>query len=357
MRPVSANLIAIFDQLLYRMFGLRALTPALRFFREGLMGVSSMSWIKMGACCLLACLPAPIAMASETLQQSFLQPMGPVAEEQFAHLLRVVGISMVVILPVIIGVPLILWRYRYSKPRGEYTPEWEFSKNFEYALWGVPVLVVAVLASWLWYSTEKLDPYKPLGPEPLQVQVIGLDWKWLFIYPQEGIATVDELAVPVGRPVELTLTTDTVMQSLLIAPLTGQIYAMPGMTTKLNFSATRAGEAEGENTQFNGDGFGRQKFTVRALAPADYAAWVARANSGLTLDESTYGALRRQTVLIDARGDLGLDKRAEPIFMSLGQKDIFQKIVMKYHRSGGEATGARWGGTGLPQSTKTGAGE
>ena len=292
-------------------------------------------------------------MASSPLQQSFLQPMGPVAEEQFTHLLRVVGVSMVVILPVLIGVPLILWRYRYSKPRGDYTPEWEFSKKLEYAMWGVPVIVVIVLASWLWYSTEKLDPYEPLGAEPLQVQAIGLDWKWLFIYPQEGIATLGELAVPVGRPVQLTLTTDTVMQSLLIAPLTGQIYAMPGMTTKLNFSANRTGEAEGENTQFNGDGFGRQKFTVRALQPEDYAIWVDRAEGGLALDESTYALLRQQTVLADARGDLGLEKSAEPIIMTLNQNDVFEQIVAKYH----QPAGGRWGGIGLPQDRSMEAGE
>ncbi len=306
---------------------------------------------------MLAWLATDAAMASAPLQQSFLQPMGPVAAEQFTHLLRVVGITMVVILPVLVGVPFILWRYRYGKPRGDYTPEWEFSKPLEYALWGVPVLVVIVLASWLCYSTQKLDPYKPVGPEPLRVQAIGLDWKWVFIYPEEGIATVDELAVPVGRPVEITLTTDTVMQSLLIAPLTGQIYAMPGMTTKLNFSATRPGEAQGENTQFNGSGFGRQKFTVRALAPADYASWIARGRSGLVLDESTYATLRRRTVLADARSDLGLEKRAEPIVMTLGQRDIFRQIVAKYHQPGGASAGGRWGGTGLPQSGTTGADE
>ena len=290
-------------------------------------------------------------MASGGLQQSFLQPMGPVAQEQATHLMRVVGITMLVILPVLLGVPFILWRYRYANPRGNYAPEWEYSGKLEYLLWGVPIVVVAVLASWLWYSTDKLDPYEQLGPEPLQVQAIGLDWKWLFIYPEEGLATVDELVVPVGRPVEMTLTTDTVMQSLLIAPLTGQIYAMPGMTAKLNFSATRTGEAEGENTQFNGDGFGRQKFTVRALEPADFKTWIARGDSGLTLDENTYGTLRRRTVLAEARGDLGLGESADPIVMSLGQPDIFQQIVGKYH--GGEAE--RWGGIGLPQAGTTGA--
>ena len=298
----------------------------------------------------LVLMASDAAHASSALQQSFLQPMGPVAGEQLSHLLRVIAITMVVILPVLVGVPFILWRYRYAKPKGDYAPEWEFSKKLEWALWGVPVLVVAVLASWLWYSTDKFDPYEPLGPNPLQVQAIGLDWKWIFIYPEEGIATVNELAVPVGRPVELTLTTDTVMQSLLISSLTGQIYAMPGMTTKLNFSAIRTGEAEGENTQFNGTGFGRQKFIVRALEPADYAAWTASGASGATLDEPTYAILRRQSVLADARRDLGMEGNATPIMMMLGQDGVFDRIVAKYHQRAKGTTGEPWGGTGLPES-------
>ena len=310
-----------------------------------------MSWARLAAGCLLALIATDAALASGALQQSFLQPMGPVAQEQSTHLMRVVGITMIVILPVLVGVPLILWRYRYAKPPGAYAPEWEFSGKLEYVLWGVPVLIVIVLASWLWYSTQKLDPYEPLGPDPLQVQAIGLDWKWVFIYPAEGIATVDELVVPVGRSVELTLTTDTVMQSLLIAPLTGQIYAMPGMTTKLNFTATRTGQAEGENTQFNGDGFGRQKFTVRALDPADYIVWTARGDNGPTLDEATYATLRRRTVLADARGDLGLEKSAEPIVMGLGVDDLFDRIIAKYHHRGTGDRDSVLGGTGLPSDT------
>ena len=311
-------------------------------------------WLTLSAAlaglCSTAALAAPV-------QQSFLEPMGPVASEQATHLLRVVVITMVVILPVLIGVPWILWKYRLGREKETYTPKWEFSGKLEVLLWGLPVLVVIVLSSWLWYSTDKLDPYRPVGPEPLQVQAIGLDWKWVFIYPEEGIATVDEMAVPIGRPVEMTLTTDTVMQSLLIAPLTGQIYAMPGMTTKLNFSATRKGVAQGENTQFNGDGFGRQKFTVRALAPDDYMNWVARGKGSLTLDPETYATLRRRSVLAEARVDLGMNKSAEPIFMTLGQGDVFHQIIAKYHGSGTGPIAERWGGTGLPPSGNKGAGK
>tara|TARA_R110000787_G_scaffold4651_1_gene17675 strand:- start:13604 stop:14512 length:909 start_codon:yes stop_codon:yes gene_type:complete len=288
------------------------------------------------------------AVAETSATQSFLQPMGPVAEEQAAHLMRVIVITMIVILPVLVGVPLILWRYRLNSGKAKYTPEWEYSNKLELALWGGPVVIVVVLASWLWYSTSKLDPYKPIGENPLQVQAIGLDWKWVFIYPEAGIATVNELAIPVGRPVELTLTTDTVMQSMLIAPLTGQIYAMPGMTTKLNFSATRAGTAEGENTQFNGTGFGRQKFTVIALEPDRYDEWVSRAHTAAVLDDATYAVLRRRSVLADARGDLGLSRDATPIYFSAPDSALFDRIVEKYHRSGTAGRVDELGGTGLP---------
>ncbi len=320
------------------------------------MGKGISQAAKLGAGCLLTAFLGDPAFAADALQQSFLQPMGLVAQEQSAHLLRVVAVTMVVILPVLIGVPLILWRYRYSRPRGDYTPEWEFSKRLEWALWGVPVMVVAVLAGWLWYSTAKLDPYKPLGPDPLRVQAVGLDWKWLFIYPDQGMATVGEMAVPVGRPVQLTLTTDTVMQSLLIAPLSGQIYAMPGMTTKLNFAATRPGMAEGENTQFNGRGFGRQKFTVRAMPAADFARWAKAGRSTITLDEAAYAKLRRRSVLVDARRDLGLEASSEPIVMTVGQPDMFRQIVAKYHENERAGAAQGWGGTNNPDSDTGGEG-
>ena len=299
------------------------------------------------AAVLAVALAAGPATAAPIVTDSFLQPLGPVAQEQANHLLRVVGITMIVILPVLIGVPLILWRYRYARPRGEYAPDWEFSARLEWALWGVPVAVVVVLASWLWYSADKLDPYDPVGPDPLRVQAIGVDWKWIFVYPEEGIATVNELAIPVGRPVELSLTTDSVMQSLLIAPLTGQIYAMPGMRTKLNFAASRPGVAEGENTQFNGNGFGRQKFAVRALTPADYESWVAASGDGLTLDQRSYAILRRQSVLADARGELGLSQTHDALKMRLGEPNVFDQVIAKYHRPT-SSNAAAWGGTGKP---------
>ena len=303
-------------------------------------------WSFAGLALALLFLPAAAMAAAPT--QSFLQPMSATAQEQSAHLMRVIAVTMIVILPVLIGVPLILWRYRLRGAKAKYTPEWDYSGKLEWVLWGVPVLVIIVLAAWLWSFTSRLDPYEPVGQEPLQVQAIGLDWKWVFIYPEEGIATVDELALPVGRPVELTLTTDTVMQSMLIAPLTGQIYAMPGMTTKLNFAATRTGTAEGENTQFNGDSFGRQKFMVKALQPGQYGAWLSAVRGAPVLDDATYRVLRRRSVLAGARTDLGLSKQAIPIYFSAPDRSLFDRIVAKYQLSGDSSAVPALGGTGLP---------
>lgn len=310
------------------------------------MGLACRKWLRL--CVSLTGLCSVAALAAP-LPESFLQPMGPVASEQATHLWRVVLITMVVIVPVLVGVPLLLWRYRYGKGKGAYRPEWDYSGKLELLLWGLPVLVVVVLASWLWHSTSKYDPYTPVGAQPLQVQAIGLDWKWVFLYPEDGRGTVNELAIPVGRPVELTLTTDTVMQSFLIAPLAGQIYAMPGMTTKLNFLASRPGLAEGENTQFNGDGFGRQKFLVRALEPADYAQWLGSANTEAVLDESSYAILRQQSAIAEARVDLGLPRSPDPVRMRLASPDLFVAVIDKYHQAPGSVKATRWGGTGKPR--------
>ena len=204
--------------------------------------------------------------------ESFLQPMGPVASAQLQHLEIVTLLTLIAVVPVLLATPWILWRYRRSKPSGKYRPNWESNRILECLMWGVPILVVFLMGVSLWKMTFRLDPYKELGKDPLQIKVIGLDWKWIFIYPDEGVALVDELVVPEGRAVELTLTTDTVMQSLQISAIVGQIYAMPAMTTKLNFLAAKQGEAQGMNTQFTGNGFWKQKFVVYSVSKEDYAA-------------------------------------------------------------------------------------
>ena len=265
------------------------------------------------------------------IAESFLQPMGPVAADQLRHLKIVTLLTLIAVVPVLLATPWILWRYRRSKPTGEYRPNWESNRILECLMWGVPILVVALIGVNLTIMTFRLDPYKEMGKDPLQVQVIGLDWKWIFIYPNEGVALVDELIVPEGRAVELTLTTDTVMQSLQISAIVGQIYAMPAMTTKLNFRAVKQGEAQGMNSQFTGNGFWKQKFQVYSVSKEDYAARMKKAQSSdLSLTADTYAILAMQGTSEEAKKPLAIENRKGPIEMVLEDKKIFQRVLTRY---------------------------
>lgn len=287
------------------------------------------------------------AAAAHASPDSFLDPLGPVADAQRTHLFRVIAITMIAIVPVLVALPLILWRYHRRtgtgsyRPGGLYRPDWEFSGPLEIAMWGVPFTIIAVLGWWLWHETRALDPYKPTGPDPLQIQAIGLDWKWLFVYPEQGFATLGEMAVPVGRPVRIELTTDTVMQSLRISALAGQIYAMPGMRTELNFTASRPGETRGENTQFSGMGFAQQSFTVRALGEADWTRWAAEAPLR-PLDAQTYGLLAKPTTPKQTADLLGAP--AEIVRLAPVEPHLFHEVMMRYHD-----------GTPVPASRQPGA--
>ena len=165
--------------------------------------------------------------------------------------------------------PVFAWHNRLANTRSAYRPQWSFSWPLEGLIWIPPTLIVVSLAVLVWRDTHALDPYRPLPSDlpPTEVQAVALDWKWLFIYPDKQIAAADELVFPADRPVHLKLTSGTVMQSLLFPQLAGQIFAMAGMTTQLNIAADRPGTYRGENTQFNGEGFQRQKF------PSSRALW------------------------------------------------------------------------------------
>ncbi len=228
-----------------------------------------------------------------TLDHGFLAAAGPVASEQRELFWIIAAILVLVGGPVLVLTPIMAWYYRLGNTHRAFRPKWTFSWRLEGYIWIPPVLIVVVLAIVLYIFTTRLDPYKPLsGPPPLEVQAVALDWKWVFVYPQapggRGIASVNRLVVPAGRPVRLMLTSGTVMQSILIPRLSGQIYAMAGMTSQLNIQADRPGGYRGENTQFNGDGFSREKFDVVALPEAQYRRWmlVAR-DTGASWDDAT----------------------------------------------------------------------
>ena len=236
---------------------------------------------------------------SDDIHLSFLDPQGPVAAAQRHHFVEVLIVLLAfVAIPVFVLTAGFLWRYRFGAKSSRYTPNWKYSGFLEIGSWAGPVVIVGVLAIMVWRDTQALDPYKPLvSDQPaLRVQVIGYDWKWLFIYPDQGIASIGMLAMPVGRPMAMQLTSATVMQSLHIPALGSQIYAMGGMVTQLQLQADRPGQSLGENNMYNGDGFHQQRFTAVAMTPERFDAWSADIRSnGIALNAQSLQAISRRS--------------------------------------------------------------
>jgi cytochrome o ubiquinol oxidase subunit 2 len=220
-----------------------------------------------------------------------LNPSGDVAQQQRDLLIYSTVLMLIVIVPVMAMTVLFAWRYRRSNRAARYEPEWDHSIYLELFIWAAPLLIIIGLGGLTWVGTHLLDPYRTLGrikpgksmataASPLKVDVVALDWKWLFIYPQYGIATINELAAPVDRPIEFRITASSVMNSLFIPALAGQIYAMPGMETQLHAVANTAGDYQGFSANYSGAGFSGMHFLFRALADRDFDDWLARMRAG-----------------------------------------------------------------------------
>lgn len=294
---------------------------------------------------MLAASLALAALPAAADSGNILSPLGPIAELQRLELFWATMMILIAILPVLVGVPIIMWRYRRTNTKATYRPQWEFNTKLEILMWAGPTLIVVALSIWLAQATFRIDPYRDIDAEmaegleielqgpPVRVEVIGLDWKWLFIYPDEGVASVGELVLPVGRPMTMRLTTDTVMQSFMAPGLAGQIYAMAGMVTELNLIADREGDAYLQNTQYNGIGFPAQRAPVRALADGDYETWLADAlEDAPILDAETYGKLAQSGDLSKARADLGIEGDG-PIHFELEGLGLFDRVVGRYMSS------------------------
>ena len=251
------------------------------------------------------------------LDHGFLNAQGPVATHERQLYITVSIVLLFVAGPVLLLVPLFGWHYRLSNKKDAYRPKWAFSWPIEGLIWIPPIGIVVGLAFLLWHWTQIDDPYRRLpGGPAIEVEAIALDWKWVFLYPREGIATVNQLAIPVGHPMHIRLTSGTVMQSLLIPQLAGQINTMAGMTTELNIAASRRGTYLGENTQYNGTGFHQEKFSILALDNAGYAQWIARVHaSGRPLDAATWARLSRKSVI------------PQPVFFSTTMPHLFERVV------------------------------
>lgn len=195
---------------------------------------------------------------------------------------------LIIIVPVILLTLLFAWKYRQSNTEAEYDPEWHHSTALELVIWSVPLIIVIALGTLTWIGTHKLDPYRPLdrisptqavpeGMKPLEIQVVAMDWKWLFMYPEQGIASVNEVAVPVDRPVRFKLTATSTMSAFYAPDFAGMIYAMPGMQTELNGVINKEGTFKGLNSHYNGAGFSGMTFKMLGLSNEGFDAWVEKA--------------------------------------------------------------------------------
>jgi cytochrome o ubiquinol oxidase subunit 2 len=218
----------------------------------------------------------PSLSSCSLTQWPVLDPAGPVGLGERNLILLIIGLMLLIVIPVIAMTFWFAWHYRASNKQAAYAPEWHDSNLLSLLFWLVPGVLVAILGGIAWYSSHHLNPYKPIDTsvKPLTVQVIALDWKWLFIYPEQHIASVNKVVLPVGIPVDFEITSDTVMNSFFIPRLGGQIYAMAGMETQLHLQANKAGIYYGENTQYSGRGFPYQHFRVSILSRADFNHWV-----------------------------------------------------------------------------------
>jgi cytochrome o ubiquinol oxidase subunit 2 len=229
-----------------------------------------------------------------------LNPSGDVAVQQRDLIIISTVLMLLIIVPVIALTLFFAWRYRKSNTAATYDPEWHHSTQLELVIWAAPLLIIIALGAITWISTHTLDPYRPLqridasrdvipGTEPLVIEVVALDWKWLFIYPELGVATVNELVAPVDRPITFKITASSVMNSFFVPSLAGQIYAMPGMETKLHAVINKPGEYEGFSANYSGAGFSGMRFKFHGLNTEKFNAWVkGTKSSGGELSRDSY---------------------------------------------------------------------
>ena len=228
-----------------------------------------------------------------------LDPQGPVGQAQKFILLDSLVIMLAIIVPTIVATLAFAWWFREDNPKARRQPTFAYSGRIELVTWAIPILVILFLGGITWIGSHDLDPFKPLPSKekPLEVQVVSLDWKWLFIYPDHKIATVNQLTVPVGTPVHFSLTSASVLNSFFIPQLGSMIYNMNGMNSELNLQADKPGTYYGLSTHFSGDGFPGMHFNVHAVPAAEFAQWVRTVQQdGPVLDQGSYGQLARQSL-------------------------------------------------------------
>jgi cytochrome o ubiquinol oxidase subunit 2 len=255
---------------------------------------SATTWICSGGSLLIAAAFATNPASAE----SIFAPAGPVGASERLILLDSLAIMLAIVIPTILAILGFAWWFRASNTRAIHMPDWHYSGRLELVVWSIPTLVVLFLGGLIWDSSHDLDPAQPIASSrpPLQIQVVALDWKWLFIYPQQGIASVNALVVPAGTPLHLAITSASVFNVFFVPRLGSEIYAMNGMVTQLNLQADQPGSYLGLSAQFSGDGFPGMTFSLISMPTNQFNQWVAKARgTGPELNDAGYNALLRQS--------------------------------------------------------------
>jgi len=253
-----------------------------------------------------------------------LDPQGPVALLELHVMIITVVLCAIVVVPVFFLLFYFAWRYRAGSPRASalHLPDWDHDNlAAEFSWWLVPTIIIVVLAIIAWQSTHALDPYKPLAADvpPMEIDVVALDWKWLFIYPAQGIASINKVEFPAGTPVHFYLTADAPMNSFWIPALAGQIMVMPGMTTQLNVMADHPGTYAGMSANISGEGFSGMSFTADSVSEDDFDAWVSSTKAGANpLDQNSYAALAAPSSYLPVA------------YYGTVEQSLFDSILMKY---------------------------
>lgn len=255
-----------------------------------------------------------------------LDPSGEVAGHQRNIIILTIVLSMVVILPVFSLLIIFAWNYRSGKKDKKYTPDWDDNYTLEAIWWGIPILMIIGLSFLTYFTSHSLDPYRPIesDKETLSVQVVALQWKWLFIYPDLGVATVNDLTIPVDRPVHFSLSADAPMSAFWIPALGSQIYSMNAMSSQLNLIANHKGVYKGYNTNINGEGYSKMVFDTNVVDEADFEKWHQQhAASGHGLDQRHLDELIKPSIV------------SAPMYMKLADDNLYNSVIMKYMSHGG----------------------
>jgi cytochrome o ubiquinol oxidase subunit 2 len=256
-----------------------------------------------------------------THNMGIFNPKGVIALAERNLMVTAVCLMMIVIIPVFVMLFSFAWRYREGNTKAKYTPDWHTNTALELTWWAIPAVIILILGTITWKSTHDLDPYKPLEStvKPITIQVVALDWKWLFIYPDEHIATVNYIELPKDVPVEFKITADAPMNAFWIPQLGGQVYAMPGMTAQLHLLASEVGDYKGLSSNFSGDGFSGMKFVAHVATESDYNAWLGTVRaSPEVLTADAYTALAKQS-------------KDNPVtYFASVEEGLYNKIIMKF---------------------------